>query len=73
MAHECGRLGLHDSILLHLEGAGQPIETTVGRVILNQVIPDGLEFTDLKTDQQLPFINREVRSKDLERLVSHCF
>ena len=73
MAHECDRLGLHDSILLHLDSVTKPIETTVGRVIFNQVIPDELEFTDLKTEQRVHFINQEVRSKDLSRLVSRCF
>ena len=73
LAHECDRLGLHDSILLHHDSAAEPIETTVGRVIFNQVVPDELEFTDLKTEQRIRFINQEVRSKDLSRLVSHCF
>ncbi len=73
MAHECDRLGLHDSILLHIDGVTKPIDTTVGRVIFNQVIPDELEFTDLKTEQRVHFINQEVRSKDLSRLVSQCF
>ncbi len=73
MAHECARLGLHDSILLHIGGVREPIETTVGRVIFNQVVPDELEFTDLKTEQRVHFINQEVRSKDLSRLVSYCF
>ena len=73
MAHECNRLGLHDSILLHVDGAFTPIETTVGRVIFNQVVPHELEFTDLKTEQRIRFINQEVRSKDLSRLVSYCF
>jgi DNA-directed RNA polymerase subunit beta' len=73
MAHECSRLGLHDSILLHLDGAAEPIEATVGRVIFNRVVPDELEFTDSKSEQRVRFINQEVRSKDLSRLVSRCF
>ncbi len=73
MAHECDRLGLHDSILLHVDGSTEPIETTVGRVIFNQVVPDELQFTDLETEQRVCFINQEVRSKDLSRLVSRCF
>ena len=71
-AHECGVLGLHDPILLRLNGA-PPIETTVGRVIFNQIIPDSLLFTDLGTGQEVPFFNMEAREKDLERLVSRCF
>ncbi len=73
MAHECDRLELHESILLHVDGATEPIETTVGRVIFNQVVPTELEFTDLETEQRIRFINQEVRSRDLSRLVSHCF
>ncbi|MDE0506566.1 MAG: DNA-directed RNA polymerase subunit beta' [Candidatus Poribacteria bacterium] len=73
MAHACDRLGLHDSILLHIDDGDEPIETTVGRVIFNQVVPRELEFTDLKTGQRVCFVNHEVRSKDLSRLVSRCF
>ena len=71
-AHEYGILGLHDPVLLRLNGS-QPIETTVGRVIFNQIVPDALIFTDPETGQEVPFFNMEAREKDLEGLVSRCF
>ena len=71
-AHEYGILGLHDPVLLRLNGAA-PIETTVGRVIFNQIVPDELQFTDPETGQEVPYFNMEAREKGLEGLVSRCF
>ena len=73
LAHDCGALGLHDPVKLYFEGATEPIITTVGRVIFNQAIPDKLLFTDVKTQQTLPFINQEMGSRDLSNLVSRAF
>ena len=73
LAHDCGALGLHDPVQLYFEGAEQPIVTTVGRVIFNQAIPDTLLFTDVKTQQTLPFANQEMGSRDLSDLVSRAF
>ena len=73
LAHECGILGLHDPILLHIDDAIPPIETTVGRVIFNQIIPNDLMFTNPQVDRQISFINWEMQAKDLSRLVSRCF
>ncbi len=73
LAHDCDALGLHDPVKLYLDGATQPIETTVGRVIFNQVVPNELLFTDVKTQQTLPFANQEMGSRDLSNLVSRAF
>ena len=73
LAHDCGALGLHDPVKLYFDGAEQPIETTVGRVIFNQAIPDTLLFTDAKTQQALPYVNQEMGSRDLSDLVSRAF
>ena len=73
LAHECGILGLHDPVLLHIDDAIPPIEATVGRVIFNQIIPDDLMFTNPHIDRRIPFINWEMQEKDLSRLVSRCF
>ncbi|CAI8010768.1 DNA-directed RNA polymerase subunit beta' [Geodia barretti] len=62
LAHDCGALGLHDPVKLYFGGAEQPIETTVGRVIFNQAIPE-----------MLPFVNQEMSSRDLSDLVSRAF
>ncbi len=73
LAYECGALGMHDSILLYIDGVVKPIPTTVGRVIFNQIIPNDLLFTDAQTGQEIPFMNKEMRAKDLSHLVSRCF
>ena len=73
LAHGCGALGLHDPVKLYFDGAEEPIETTVGRVIFNQAIPNELLFTDAKTQQKLPFANQEMGSRGLSDLVSRAF
>ncbi|MEK9137798.1 MAG: DNA-directed RNA polymerase subunit beta', partial [Bacteroidota bacterium] len=64
---------MHDPILLYIDGAAKPIHTTVGRIIFSQIVPNDLLFVDVQTGQQIPFINKEMRAKDLSRLVSRCF
>ena len=73
LAHDCGALGLHDPVKLYFDGAEEPIETTVGRVIFNQAIPNELLFRDAKTQQKLPFANQEMGSRGLSDLVSRAF
>ena len=73
LAHDCGALGLHDPVKFYFDGAEEPIETTVGRVIFNQAIPNELLFTDAKTQQKLPFANQEMGSRGLSDLVSRAF
>ena len=73
LAHDCGGLGLHDPVKLYFDGAEEPIQTTVGRVIFNQVVPNELLFRDVKTQQNLPFANQEMGSRDLSDLVSRSF
>ena len=73
LAHDCDALGLHDPVKLYFDGAEEPIETTVGRVIFNQAIPNELLFTDAKTQQKLPFANQEMGSRGLSDLVSRAF
>ena len=77
-AHGCGTLKLHDSVLLFFKGQREPILTTVGRVIFNEVLPDtngtaSLTWKDEATGLELPFFNEEARSKRLSQLVKRCF
>lgn len=77
-AHGCGTLKLHDSILLFFKGHREPILTTVGRVIFNEVLPHtngtaSLIWTDEVTGLELPFYNQEARGKRLSILVKRCF
>ncbi|MCY3721284.1 MAG: DNA-directed RNA polymerase subunit beta' [Candidatus Poribacteria bacterium] len=78
-AHAAGQLKLHDSIQLFFPANGddrktaEPILTTVGRVIFNEVLPSGLEWEDENSEQQLPFFNAEAGGRELSDLIHRCF
>lgn len=70
LAHEAGKLKLHESIQLFFPDRQEPILTTVGRVIFNQILPEGLEWIDRPANTCLPFFNNEVTTQTLTELVS---
>ena len=80
-AHAAGQLKLHDSIQLFStangdsrNGAGtEPILTTVGRVIFNEVLPPELEWEDEHSQQQIRFFNAEAGGRELSALIHRCF
>ncbi|MFC1713978.1 DNA-directed RNA polymerase subunit beta' [Candidatus Poribacteria bacterium] len=59
-AYELGRMGLHDSI--QFQTNGEKINTTVGRVLFNEIVPSGLGR----------FINRQMDKRSIFRLVEEC-
>ena len=78
-AHAAGQLKLHDSIQLFCTSNGdnrktaEPILTTVGRVIFNEVLPPGLDWEDENSQQRLPFFNAEAGGRELSDLIHRCF
>ena len=80
-AHVAGQLKLHDSIQLFYttnghDGNGaatEPILTTVGRVIFNEVLPPELEWEDEHSQQRIPFFNAEAGGRELSVLTHRCF
>ena len=75
-AHGAGHLKLHDSVQLFFPENGtprEPILTTVGRVIFNEVLPAKLEWVDAHSRQQLPFFNGEAGGRQLSAIVETCF
>lgn len=70
LAHESGKLKLHDSIQFFCTGTREPILTTVGRVIFNQILPQSLEWTDKHTNIRMPFFNDEATSETLVELLN---
>ena len=78
-AHAAGQLKLHDSIQLFCTSNGdnrktaEPILTTVGRVIFNEVLPSGLEWEDENSQQRLSFFNAEAGGRELSDLIHRCF
>jgi DNA-directed RNA polymerase subunit beta' len=59
-ALEAGEAELHTAIKAPVNG--EMLQTTVGRVIFNELLPHGLDF-----------INRTLDKKSLEELVSDCY
>ena len=75
-AHGAGQLKLHDSVQLFFPENGrqrEPILTTVGRVIFNEVLPAELDWEDEHSGQQLPFFNGEAGGRQLSTIVEDCF
>ena len=80
-AHVAGQLKLHDSIQLFCASNGhdgngaatEPILTTVGRVIFNEVLPPELEWEDEHSQQRIFFFNAEAGGRELSDLIHRCF
>ena len=70
-AHSCKAVEVHTPVDVKMNGA--MIRTTVGRIIFNQIMPEGLTFEDEKTGKNMPFINKELHSDDLYELASLSF
>jgi DNA-directed RNA polymerase subunit beta' len=62
MAYDAGAVDLHASVECRVDG--KRVKTTVGRVLLYEVLPDGIEF-----DQ----INKVMDKKALKNLVGMCY
>ena len=80
-AHAAGQLKLHDSIQLFSASNGdrgngaatEPILTTVGRVIFNEVLPPELVWEDEHSQQHIHFFNAEAGGSELSALIHRCF
>ena len=77
-AHAAGQLKLHDSVqLFSLSDEGvkitEPILTTVGRVIFNEVLPSELVWEDEHSQQHIHFFNAEAGGRELSDLIHRCF
>ncbi|RKU33745.1 DNA-directed RNA polymerase subunit beta' [Candidatus Poribacteria bacterium] len=80
-AHAAGQLKLHDSIQLFctsnghdgIETGTEPILTTVGRVIFNEVLPSELTWEDEHSQQLIPFFNAEAGGRELSTIIEDCF
>jgi DNA-directed RNA polymerase subunit beta' len=59
-AYDAEEVGLHARVKLRWDG--EMIDTTVGCVLFNEILP-----------RQLRFINQEMSKRELARLISQCF
>ncbi len=72
MAYEIGKIGLHDKIRVRVpqfvsedkkrSTTSEVIQTTVGRCIFNDILPEGM-----------PFYNMAMSQKKLSQVISECF
>ena len=78
-AHVAGQLKLHDSLQFFCAHSGngkqaaEPILTTVGRIVFNEVLPPELEWEDEHSRQRIPFLNAEAGGRRLSEVVERCF
>ncbi|HCE76365.1 MAG TPA: DNA-directed RNA polymerase subunit beta' [Dehalococcoidia bacterium] len=61
LAHEVGAIDLRAPIHAR-NGSGDLIDTTVGRILFNGVLPENL-----------PYVNEEVERNKLKEITGHCF
>ena len=62
IAHDAGELDLHASIKVRIDGKIE--ESTTGRVLLYEVLPEGLPFS---------FLNRVMNKKELRILINESY
>jgi len=62
-AYNCGTIGLHAMIKMRIK-TGEIVDTTVGRALLYDILPDGADFT---------LLNKLLRKSDIARLVEHVY
>ena len=65
-AHSLGQVGLHASITVRIDQGDGPkrCETTVGRIVLLGILPEGLDFG---------LINRVMNKKAISNLIDTCY
>ena len=59
IAYECGQIDLQENMRMRFKG--KIIETTVGRVIFNEILP-----------KSIPYVNRVLNKKELTKLIGTC-
>ncbi|MDH3843313.1 MAG: DNA-directed RNA polymerase subunit beta' [Myxococcales bacterium] len=62
MAYDQGMVGLHSGIRYRYDGKIH--DTTVGRVLVSDILPDGMEF---------PSVNKVLDKKSLSSLIDECY
>ncbi|MCQ2552937.1 MAG: DNA-directed RNA polymerase subunit beta' [Clostridia bacterium] len=77
MAYQTGAVGIHAKVKvlkkLNPEDKGQLVESTVGRFIFNEKIPQDLGFVDRTVDPYGLEVDFLVKKKDLTNIIAKCF
>ncbi len=62
MAYDAGIIEEHTSIKVRMNGRYE--DTTTGRIILGEILPDGIPFS---------MINKEMTKKEVAKLIEYCY
>jgi DNA-directed RNA polymerase beta' subunit len=62
IAYDSGKLDIHKSINVRING--EMVETTCGRVIFSEILPEGIPFQ---------FINKEITKKELTKIIEYTY
>ncbi|MCK9445048.1 MAG: DNA-directed RNA polymerase subunit beta' [Tissierellaceae bacterium] len=77
LAYSNGSVGLHAKVKVRIkldkDDKGQLVESTVGRFILNEHIPQDLGFVDRETDKYSLEVDTLVNKKILGNIIEKCF
>ncbi|MCQ2551855.1 MAG: DNA-directed RNA polymerase subunit beta', partial [Clostridia bacterium] len=77
MAFQAGVVGIHARVKvlrkLNKEDKGQLVESTVGRFIFNEQIPQDLGYVDREKDPYGLEVDFLVKKKDLTNIIARCF
>ncbi|MBW2617303.1 MAG: DNA-directed RNA polymerase subunit beta', partial [Deltaproteobacteria bacterium] len=64
MAYDAGEVDLQAAINVRMDGPGERVETTVGRIILKEVVPDEIPFS---------LVNQVIDKKVMKDLISASY
>ena len=77
MAYQAGVVGIHSKVKvlrkLNAEDKGQLVESTVGRFIFNEKIPQDLGYVDRNENPYGLEVDFLVKKKDLTNIIDRCF
>ncbi len=77
MAYQAGIVGIHSRVKvlrkLDAEDKGRLVESTVGRFIFNEKIPQDLGYVDRKENPYGLEVDFLVKKKDLTNIIDRCF
>ena len=75
MAYQTGVVGIHAKVKVRREFGNEThmVESTVGRFIFNEKIPQDLGFVDRTKDPYGLEVDFLVKKKDLTRIIDKCF
>lgn len=62
VAYDQGAVHIHARVRVRINGRLE--ETTIGRVLFSEILPDGIPFS---------FINKEMTKKELAKLIDECY